>query len=73
MVILAIQLPPNRPPSSEPCDASVNSAKSNRDFDEASTAYTDASPPSDTLVTQAAIQMMTFGSHGKWTKVTCPA
>jgi len=29
-----------------PCDATVNSFKSNRDFDEGTTAYTDASPPS---------------------------
>jgi len=29
-----------------PCDATVNSFKNNRDFDEGSNAYTDASPPS---------------------------
>ncbi len=29
-----------------PCDATVNSFKGNRDFDNCSTAYTDASPPS---------------------------
>lgn len=30
-----------------PCDVTVNSAKSNKDFDEGGNPYTDASPPSD--------------------------